>query len=77
MYICMYMYVCIYVCMYVCTLGKSSNYTGCSFVHDAVRLFNTDQNNKEIDATSTYAYLNLILVEMSPAGTSLRQVSYG
>ena len=42
-----------------------------SFVHDAVRLFNTDQNNREIDATITYAYLNLILVEMSPARTSL------
>ena len=48
-----------------------------SFVHDAVRLFNTDQNNKEIDATITYPYFNLILVEMSPARTSLRQVFYG
>ena len=38
---------------------------------------NTDQNNKEIDAKITYTYLNLILVEMSPAGTSLRRDFYG
>ena len=44
------------------------------FVHDGVRLFNTEQNHKEIDARITHAYFDIILAEMSSAGTFLQRL---
>ena len=60
-----------------CILGKSSNYTGCYFVHDAVRLFYTEQKHREIDAIITYARFGIIVVEISPADAFLRRVFIG
>ena len=43
----------------------------------AVRLVYTEQKHKEIDAIITDACFGIILVEISPAGASLRQDFYG
>ena len=61
---------CLILSKSVNTLGKSSNYIGCKFVHESVRLFNTE-NRKEIDANIIFAYFDIILVEMSPSGAFL------